>query len=324
MKISTINWLSRAIVLPLFIVTASIAPASAEQMARRRSLSLGESRRVESLPSVKDLNLSIPVPAMSIDSTKSQESMSTTPYWSNSRSRNGSTTIVKERDRKSKPISKAKRKLATNRVEPINLVIPTASPPKSVLKRNKILALNTELSQNKTARDIRQTKSNFRRKLAAVSRLSENGNYLKLVRYLSLGTNEVGNPIYVLEAYVNGRKYRTFKVVTGTANTQSADRHIGNNSAPLPDGIYEVSSQVIPGMTPEVGATFIGIFPKFETKRTGLGMHLDPSFNKRNGYDGTSGCIGITTLVERDALDNFVTKYHPRSLFVSILTPSDR
>jgi hypothetical protein len=128
----------------------------------------------------------------------------------------------------------------------------------------------------------------------------------------------------VLEAYVDGRRYRTFNVVSGTANTQAADRHIGNNSAPLPDGIYEVSSQVIPGMTPEVGATFIGIFPRFETKRTGLGIHLDPSFNKRNGYDGTSGCIGITTLLDRDAIDNFVTKYQPRSLFVSIITPSGR
>lgn len=316
MKLSTINWLSRAIVLPLFIATTSIAPANAEKSDR--------ARRIESLPSVKDLNLTIPTPAVSIDSTERQESMTATPYWSNSRSSTGSTTVIKERDRKSKPISKAKRKLSTNSIEPIKLEIERSSSPKSTLKRNKVLAVNTELASAKTTRDVRQTKSNSRRTLVAVSKLSGNGNYLKLVRYLSRGTNEVGNPIYVLEAYVDGRKYRTFNVVTGTANTQTADRHIGNNSAPLPDGNYEVSSQIIPGMTPEVGDTFIGIFPRFETKRTGLGIHLDPSFNKRNGYDGTSGCIGITTLTDRDAIDSFITKYQPRSLFVSIDTPSNR
>jgi hypothetical protein len=194
MKLSTINWLSKAIVLPLFIVTASIAPASAEQ--------IGRSRRIESLPSVKKLNLSIPVPATSIDSTDRQESMSVTPYWSNSRSSNGSTTVVKERNHKSKPISKAKSKLVANPIEPMNLVVERSSPPKSGTKRNKTLAVNTELSSAKTARDVRQNKSNSRQKLAAASRSSVHGNYLKLLRDPNLGTNEVGNPIYVLEAYL--------------------------------------------------------------------------------------------------------------------------
>jgi HD superfamily phosphohydrolase len=174
MKLSTINWLSRAIVLPLFIATASIAPASAEQIAR--------SRRIESLPSVTDLNLTIPVPAKSIDSTERQESMSVTPYWSNSRAINGSKTVVKERDRKSKPISRAKRKLATNSIEPIKLEIERSSLPKSALKHIKVVTVNTELSSARTARDSRQTKPDSRRRLAAVSRLSENGNYLKLVQ----------------------------------------------------------------------------------------------------------------------------------------------
>jgi hypothetical protein len=95
MKLSTINWLSRAIGLPLFIATVSIAPASAEQISR--------SHRLESLPTVKNLNFSIPVPAGSIDSTERQESMSVTPYWSNSHSTNGSTTVIKKRTFKSKP-----------------------------------------------------------------------------------------------------------------------------------------------------------------------------------------------------------------------------
>ncbi len=69
----------------------------------------------------------------------------------------------------------------------------------------------------------------------------------------------------------------------------------------------------------EVGKTFIAIIPKFRTNRHDLGIHLDPSFDRRNGYDGTSGCIGLTTAANRDAVNDFVTKYHPRHLLVSIL-----
>ena len=86
----------------------------------------------------------------------------------------------------------------------------------------------------------------------------------------------------------------------------------------MPDGLYEVSNQIIPGTVSEVGKTFIGIFPKFETGRNGLGIHLDRSFNQRNGYDGTAGCIGVTTATDRDAINEFVTKYHPHNLVVKI------
>jgi hypothetical protein len=76
----------------------------------------------------------------------------------------------------------------------------------------------------------------------------------------------------------------------------------------------------VPGAVPEVGKTFISIYPRFETGRSDLGIHVDPSFNKRNGSDGTSGCIGLTTSADRDAINEFVTKYHPHNLAVSIMT----
>jgi hypothetical protein len=145
------------------------------------------------------------------------------------------------------------------------------------------------------------------------------GNYLKLVRDPSKGTNDIGNPIYTLETYIDGQKDRSFDAVSGTATTQNADRHRGNNFAPLPDGLYTVSNEIMNGTVPEVGRTFIGIFPKFETGRNDLGIHLDRSFNKTNGYDGTAGCIGITNIADRDAINDFVKKYHPHNLFVSIL-----
>jgi hypothetical protein len=315
MKLSTINWLSRAIVLPLFIATANIAPASAERTNR--------SPRVEALPSVRILNLANAVTATIIDANDRQESMSVTPYWSNPRSTNNSKTVINERNSTAKSPSRVKRKLATIKIEPTTIVPASPAPLKSVLKTKKTSTKKLDISPEKTDRNLANTKNNSRRKLALASRSSTSGNYLKLVRSSNLRTNDIGNPIYKLETYIDGRRARTFNVVSGTANTQSIDRNAGNNFAPLPDGTYEVSDRVIPGMAFEVGETFIGIFPRFTTNRTGLGIHLDRSFNKRNGYDGTAGCIGITTLADRQAIDDFVTKYRPHSLFVSILAPSN-
>jgi hypothetical protein len=309
------NWLSRAIVLPLFIATSSIAPASAERTNR--------SVRVESLSSVRTLNLTNPVTAPIIDTDNRQESMSVTPYWSNPRSTNNSTTVIKERSQKVKPLSRVKRKLATIKIEPATIVTTNSAPQKSGLKPKKISTTKIDVSPDKIGKNISSTKNHSRYKLALAMRSSTSGNYLKLVRSYHLRTNDIGNPIYTLETYIDGRKIRSFNVVSGTANTQNIDRNTGNNFAPLPDGNYEVSDRVIPGMVFEVGETFIGIFPRFTTNRTGLGIHLDRSFNKRNGYDGTAGCIGITTLADRRAIDDFVTKYRPHSLFVSILAPSN-
>ena len=94
-----------------------------------------------------------------------------------------------------------------------------------------------------------------------------------------------------------------------------------NTFAPLPDGLYKVSdTDILASNIPEVGKTFIAIYPQFETERSDLGIHQDPSYNKRNGHDGTAGCIGLTTAADRDAVNNFVSKYHPRNLIVKIDT----
>jgi hypothetical protein len=50
-----------------------------------------------------------------------------------------------------------------------------------------------------------------------------------------------------------------------------------------------------------------------------LGIHVDPSFNKRNGLDGTAGCIALTNSADQDTVNEFVLKYQPRNLFVSIM-----
>jgi hypothetical protein len=143
--------------------------------------------------------------------------------------------------------------------------------------------------------------------------------YLRLVATGHRRTNKIGNPIYRLEAYANGKKYRAFKAVTGTAFSQNKNRHRANSLAPLPDGAYKVMPKILRGHIAEVGRTFVPIYPRFKTSRSDLGVHLDPSYNKRNGSDGTAGCIGLTTARDRDAFNKYVKKFRPHKLIVRIM-----
>jgi hypothetical protein len=336
MKLSTFNWLSRAIALPLFIAIVNISTsAGAEQIDRSRSVSFGESqsRVVDSLPSVTDLNLT-PASTPELSSDDLEQSSSLAPFWSNPDRTNSSTKVIK------KPASRVRNTLRskklgstnTNSSTPLSFTNRQSNRIDSPSKHRNLVATNIEpsplapavVSSKNIPKNIQKLKPVYQQKFAAVSPPPLSGNYLRLVRSPNNQTNDLGNPIYLLEAYLNGQKYQTFNAVSGTATTQAADRDRGNNAAPLPDGLYDVSGVVVPGNAPEVGKTFIGIFPKFETGRNSLGIHLDRSFNKPNGYDGTAGCIGITTAADRDAINEFVTKYRPRNLFVKILSSDDR
>ncbi|WP_157259913.1 hypothetical protein [Chamaesiphon minutus] len=52
-----------------------------------------------------------------------------------------------------------------------------------------------------------------------------------------------------------------------------------------------------------------------------ISCHFPPSYARshRNGFDGTAGCIAMTNLADRDAINDFVLKYQPRNLFVKIM-----
>jgi hypothetical protein len=286
MKLSTITWLSKTIALPLFIGILNILPAGAEQIARSRSY------EIEPLPSVTDLNLLVPVTASPLQLDRPEPSESSEPIWSNPNSTRKDSPNPGLRERTNRTNSTTRRK--NSGTKSIDAITETAS------------------------KEPRRVRSNSRQDIAAISRPPLSGNYLRLVRDPSRGTNDVGNPLYTLEAYVRGEKYQTFNAVSGTARSQNFNRNRGNNSAPLPDGSYNVSSQIVAGTQYEVGKTFIGIYPAFQTARTDLGIHLDRSFNQQNGFDGTAGCIGIATVAERDAINEFVAKYRPRNLFVKI------
>ena len=107
-------------------------------------------------------------------------------------------------------------------------------------------------------------------------------------------TNKLGNPLYQLSLYGNGQLIEAYMTVTGRAYTQNYNRHQAGTEAPLPEGKYRVAREPVPGTIPEVGDRFLPIQPLFRTGRSALGIHYDPSFEKRNGEDGTSGCVALT------------------------------
>jgi hypothetical protein len=136
--------------------------------------------------------------------------------------------------------------------------------------------------------------------------------------------NKFNNPIYKLTAYRDNKSNHIFQLnaVTGRGFTQTRNRYQSNTEAPLPDGSYSVSSRVVAGTIREVGGTMVPIFPKPgfnpRMRRTALGIHWDPSFDKDKKEDGTSGCIGLTNKNDYHRVRDFILKYRPRSIEVQI------
>jgi hypothetical protein len=291
MKPSTLECLLTAIALPLSVAILSFTtPVGAEQIARSRSITAREFNSEDSIPSVTDLNLSVPIDR--------QDSSSETPIRADSSPNRSATS------------SNSKRSQSSISTQNAGTTAPSLRVKSSSSRNSTVAAEQTPVSSKKYSSN---------RRIAAVSPAPFRGNYLRLVKDPSNRTNNLGNPIHTLEVYRNGVIYQRFDATSGTAISQNRDRSVPDIAAPLQDGLYTVSGQIVPGTIPEVGKTFIAVFPRFETARTDLGIHVDPSFNKRNGFDGTAGCIAMTNSADRDAINEFVLKYQPRNLFVKIM-----
>jgi hypothetical protein len=136
--------------------------------------------------------------------------------------------------------------------------------------------------------------------------------------------NRFNNPIYKLTAYQTKKSNYIFQLdaVTGRSFTQHRNRYQSNTEAPLPDGSYSIAARVVAGTIREVGGTMVPIFPKPgfdpQMRRTALGIHWDPSFDKDEKEDGTSGCIGLTKKNDYHRVRDFILKYRPRYLEVKI------
>lgn len=147
--------------------------------------------------------------------------------------------------------------------------------------------------------------------------LNYSGNFMTLIP--TGQTNTQDNPLYRLSLYADGKLVHSFVSVSGRTSTQDRNRHQSGTEAPLPDGKYTVATSAIPGSIAEAGDHFLPIQPKFQTGRSALGFHVDPSYEKSNGEDGTAGCIGLTNREDLDRLLNYVATYKPKFLDVTIL-----
>lgn len=175
MKLSTINWFSKAIALPLFITIINITNSvSAEQIDRSRA------KLVDSLPSVTDLNLMVPVGVDILPPEDREQYSSIEPFWSKPSQHNSSTIVIKERN--------GKTRLTTRRKNKSLVIINTSlGADWQVIKtkaihRNKVLT-STRIDPDRftIVKDSQKLKSSSR-KLAVGSRLPLSGNYLMLVK----------------------------------------------------------------------------------------------------------------------------------------------
>lgn len=130
--------------------------------------------------------------------------------------------------------------------------------------------------------------------------------------------NALGNPLYELCLYAEGQLQGIYDTVTGRAYTQQNNRHRSGTQAPLPDGKYQIAENTLPGLKPESGTEFLPIFPLFNTGRSKLGIHYDPSFEKNNGQDGTGGCLALTNKADLDKVLQYFHTYRPKYMSVDI------
>jgi hypothetical protein len=173
----------------------------------------------------------------------------------------------------------------------------------------------SEVSKNITSQKL--NKGNNKSQIVSTGPgFQSNGNYMTLTP--TEKANSLGNPLYELHLFANGQLVGSYMTVSGRAYTQNRNRNTSGTEAPLPDGRYKVATVVTRGSTPEAGDRFLSIQPLFTTGRSSLGIHYDPSFEKNNGEDGTSGCVGLTNREDLSLVLEYVHTYNPQFLDVAI------
>ena len=209
-------------------------------------------------------------------------------------------------------------------VNPLNSIIDLARKPVADAKEQSKSAATP---QDEIAEDLQQSQAEDLGNIAARANknaLCKSFPCLILSQASNRPYNKFQNPIYKLTAYRNKTSSSTFQLdaVSGRGFTQTRNRYKSQTEAPLPDGSYLISARVVTGTIAEVGGTMVPIFPKSgfdrRMRRTALGIHWDPSFNKDKKEDGTSGCIGLTSKKNYHRVRDFILTYRPRSLEVQI------
>lgn len=128
------------------------------------------------------------------------------------------------------------------------------------------------------------------------------------------------DPIWSVVLVVNGETKAELPALIGRANRQQVNRHVSGSKAPLPSGQYRIDKSGIeigPFPDPEVGRGYwIPITPLFQTGRSLLGLHQDPSWGSLNGESGTSGCIGVQSVEATKQLVQWIREHNITTLVV--------
>ena len=124
--------------------------------------------------------------------------------------------------------------------------------------------------------------------------------------------NEKNNPILNVQVYKEGLLLSSYQNISGRSWTQNLDRNISGNSSPSPKGEYVIQAETT-GYHVETGGVFLPYEPTFSTQRSALGFHIDPSWGKDNGEDGTRGCMAFKNMTDyksfvTDVTSNNITK----------------
>lgn len=114
----------------------------------------------------------------------------------------------------------------------------------------------------------------------------------------------------------SGRVVSTVRAVSGRANKQTPS-DVAGSQTPLPFGIYKFDA---PGAVEFKGGEFGGVWssvtPIFQTGRSEIGVHYDPSALSNNANSGTAGCFATPTPGEKDTMSNFIRTHKPSHLIV--------
>lgn len=129
--------------------------------------------------------------------------------------------------------------------------------------------------------------------------------------------NPLNNPVYNVKVIVDYKVY-DFYSLSGRKDTQDLDRNISGIEAPSPNGTYTIGT-LTEGYTYETGGVFLPYEPNFETERSNLGWHWDPSWGLDNGEDGTEGCHAFESeeifnnfysLIKDNNINNLIIEYN--------------
>jgi hypothetical protein len=128
------------------------------------------------------------------------------------------------------------------------------------------------------------------------------------------------DPVWSVRLIVNGETKEEIRALIGRADRQNLNRDTAGNKSPLPVGQYRIDRNGIePGPFPdsELGRGYwIPITPLFQTNRSFLGIHQDPSWGKSNKESGTSGCIGLESAEHTKQVVQWIRTYNINTIVV--------